>query len=196
MTKSAPYRLTGRFQADGVIMIRSRKPKEGGPLLLATAILERLVEDARRGDRAAVWAAWAGIGPILADMMGIDDAAWQWRLRCAGIDRPTREPPEPPDTGEIAPQMGKFRSVGPGGAVLNMMGELPQRGRPRSRGGGLVQIGLTFVLLTEDNEGRELARRFYETLRTNEGDGRATVAELIQDRAYLARVARWADIAE
>lgn len=77
-----------------------------------------------------------------------------------------------------------------------MIGELPQRGRPRVRGGGLVQIGLTFVLLTEDNEGRELARRFYETLRTNEGDGRATVADLIQDRAYLARVARWADVSQ
>lgn len=77
-----------------------------------------------------------------------------------------------------------------------MMGELSQRGRPRVRGGGLVQIGLTFVLLTEDNEGRALARRFYETLRINEGDGRATVAELIQDKSYLARVARWADVSE
>lgn len=167
-----------------------------GPLLLGAAILQRMIEDARGGDPGAAWAAWFGMGPALADMMGIDDAAWQWRLRCAGIDRPAHEPPEPSGTGKIAPQMGKIQSVGPGGAVLNMMGELPQRGRPRARAGGLVQIGLTFVLLTEDNEGRELARRFYECLRANEGDGRATVADLIQDRAYLARVARWADVSQ
>ena len=179
-------------------MISRRIPEkpEGGPLLLATAILERLVEDARRGDEAAAWAAWAGLGPILAGALGIDDDAWQWRLRRAGIDRPATEPPPPPETPMMAPQAGVFRRVGPGGAILDMIGELAQRGRPRVRGGGLVQIGLTFVLLTEDNEGRALARRFYEALRTNEGDGRATVAELIQDKSYLARVARWADVSE
>lgn len=104
-------------------VIRSRRQPdkpEGGPLLLATAILERLVEDARRGDQAAAWAAWAGMGPILADMMGIDDAAWQWRLRRAGVDRPAIEPPPPPETPMMAPQAGTFRRVGPGGAVLEM----------------------------------------------------------------------------
>lgn len=180
-------------------MIRSRRKPDkpdGGPLLLAVAILERMVEDAQRGDPAAAWAAWAGMGAYLAGAMGIDDDAWQWRLRRAGVERPAIEPP-PPETPMMAPQAGTFRRVGHGGAILDMMGELPHRGRPRGRrGAGLVQIGLTFVLLTEDNEGRELARRFYETLRTNEGDGRATVAELFQDRAYLARVTRWADVSE
>ncbi len=89
-------------------MISRRKPEkpEGGPLLLATAILERLVEDARRGDEAAAWAAWAGLGPILAGALGIDDDAWQWRLRRAGIDRPATEPPPPIETPMIAPQAG------------------------------------------------------------------------------------------
>lgn len=109
-------------------MIRSRKKPdtEGGPLLLATAILERLIQDARRGDKAAAWAAWAGLGPILAGLMGIDDDAWQWRLRRAGVDRPAIESPPPPEM--MAPQAG-VRRVGPRGAVLDMMGELPPRGR-------------------------------------------------------------------
>ena len=98
-------------------MISRRKPEkpEGGPLLLATAILERLVEDARRGDEAAAWAAWAGLGPILAGALGIDDDAWQWRLRKAGIDRPATEPPPPPEAPMMAPQAGTFRRVAPGG---------------------------------------------------------------------------------
>ena len=68
-------------------MIRSRKKPEkpeGGPLLLATAILEKLVEDARRGDQAAAWAAM-GYGELNREYRTFFEAVKKGRVGRDGV---------------------------------------------------------------------------------------------------------------
>lgn len=165
-----------------------------GTQALAAAVLERMVRDAQAGDAAAAWAAWAGVGLHLAMGLGLDDVTWFARLRIAGIEKPEKEPPEPIEPREIEPRVlvGVFRVVEPG-AVLQM-GEIKRPGRKRS--GALVELGLAVRVPADDYEGRDILRRLCQLLTMCQGDGRAAVAELVNDQDLVARVLRWADLAE
>jgi len=165
-----------------------------GTQALAAAVLERMVKDAQAGDAAAAWAAWAGVGLHLAMGLGLDDVTWFARLRIAGIEKPEKEPPEPiePRVNEPRLLIGVFRVVEPG-AVLQM-GEIKRPGRKRS--GALVELGLAVRVPADDYEGRDILRRLCHLLQLCEGDGRAAVAELVNDQDFVARVLRWADLAE
>lgn len=103
---------------------------------LAAAVLERMVRDARAGDAAAAWAAWAGVGLHLAMGLGLDDVTWFARLRNAGIEKPEKEPPEPVEPRVNEPRLlfGVFRVVEPG--TVLQMGEIRRPGRKRGGGGG------------------------------------------------------------
>lgn len=167
-----------------------------GAQALAAAVLERTVKDAQAGDAAAAWAAWAGVGLHLAMGLGLDAETWYARLRIAGIEKPEKEPPEPIEPREIEPRVlvGVFRVVEPG-AILQM-GELRRPGRKRSGSGALVELGLAVRVPADDYEGRDILRRVCQLLTMCQGDGRAAVAELVQDQDFVARVLRWADLAE
>lgn len=158
---------------------------------LAAAVLERMVRDARAGDAAAAWAAWAGVG------LGLDDVTWFARLRNAGIEKPEKEPPEPIEARVNEPQLltGIFRPV-MDGEPLQMMGELRRPGRKRGGSGALVEWGLAVRVPADDYEGRDILRRLGQLLTMCEGDGRAAVAELMHDQDLVMRVLRWANLAE
>ena len=157
---------------------------------LAAAVLERMVRDARAGDAAAAWAAWAGVG------LGLDDVTWFARLRNAGIEKPEKEPPEPVEPRVNEPRLlfGVFRVVEPG--TVLQMGEIRRPGRKRGGGGALVEWGLAVRLPADDYEGRDILRRLGQLLTMCEGDGRAAVAELVNDQDLVMRVLRWANLAE
>lgn len=163
---------------------------------LAAAVLERMVKDAQAGDAAAAWAAYAGVGLHLAMGLGLDDVTWFAHLRIAGIEKPEKEPPEliEPRVNEPRILVGVFRVVEPG-AILQM-GEIRRPGRKRSGAGALVELGLAVRVPADDYEGRDILRRMGQVLTMCQGDGRAAVAELVNDQAFVARVLRWADLAE
>lgn len=175
--------------------------EDDGAQLLAAAVLQRMIADARQGDAAAAWAAWAGVGLHLAMGLGLDDVTWFTRLRIAGIEKPEKEPPAPVERNEIEPPVlvGVFRQIGEGEPLR--MGEIHRRGRPRkgqapAPGKGWLEIGLAVRVEAADLEGRDILRRLCQLLTMCQGDGRAAVAELVQDGEYLARVLRWADLRE
>ncbi|MFZ1472674.1 MAG: hypothetical protein WAV79_07065 [Anaerolineae bacterium] len=164
--------------------------EDDGAQLLAAAVLQRMIADARQGDAAAAWAAWAGVGVHLAMGLGLDDVTWFTRLRIAGIEKPEKEPAEPIDLQLVALP---FRAVESGAKAY--VGEIRKSGRPR-KGTGLIELRLIARVPVDDYEGRDILRRLCQLLTMCQGDGRAAVAELVNDGEYLARVLRWANLAE
>ena len=182
----------GRLTRRGQVIAGGQRVtvEDDGAQLLAAAVLQRMIADARQGDAAAAWAAWAGMGLHLAGQLGLDDVTWFARLRIAGIEKPEKEPAEDaePDVIEPLRKAPVFQTVAGTGAAVRM-GE-------RRQGDGPVTMVLKVTLPVNDYEGRDILRRFCQLLTMCQGDGRAAVAELVNDGEYLARVLRWADLAE
>ena len=163
------------------------------------AVLRQMVKDARAGDSWAAWYAWVGVGFGLAMGLGLDVETWEGQLRQARISRPEREPPAPLERNKIEPPVLVFRPVGEGEPLR--MGEIHRRGRPRkgqapAPGKGWLEIGLAVRVEAADWEGRDIVQRLGQMLTSCMGDGRAMVAELVQDSEFVTRALCWANLAE
>lgn len=179
----------------------AHEAEDDGPRALALAVLRQMVKDARAGDAWAAWCAWVGAGFGLAMGLGLAVETWEGQLRQAGISRPEREPPAPLERNEIEPPVlvGVFRQIGEGEPLR--MGEIHRRGRPRkgqapAPGKGWLEFGLAVRVEAADWEGRDIVRLLGQMLTRCAGDGRAAVAELVQDSKFVTRVLCWADLAE